>query len=47
MTTRTRRRSLARSIAADLRREARQLQGSDKTEDLDRLRVVLARLDEL
>jgi hypothetical protein len=47
MTTRTRRRSLPRSIAAELRREARQLQGSDKPEDRDRLRVVWARLDEL
>jgi len=33
MTTRTRRRPLAWSIAAELRREARQLQDSDKTED--------------
>ena len=47
MTTRTRRRSLARSISAELRREARQLQDSDKTEDRDRLKVVLTQLDEL
>ena len=46
MTTRTRR-SLARSVAAGLRREARQLQGSDKPEDRDRLRVIMTRLDEL
>ena len=43
----TRRRPLARSIADDLRREARQLQGSTQPEDRDRLRVVMARLDEL
>jgi hypothetical protein len=47
MTTRTRRRSLPRAIAAELRREARQLQDSDKPKDRDRLRVVLAQLDEL
>ena len=47
MTTRTRRRSLPRSIVAELRREARQLQNSDRPEYRDRLRVVLAQLDEL
>ena len=47
MTTRTRRRPLARSIAAELRREARQLQGRDRPEDRDRLRVIMTRLDEL
>ena len=46
MTTRTRR-PLPQSIAAELRREARQLQDSDKTEDRDRLRVIMTRLDEL
>jgi hypothetical protein len=45
--TRTRRRPLPRSIAAELRREARQLQDSDKTEDRDLLRVIMTRLDEL